>query len=177
MPLPKMLLCFPLLWCACSCEREVRPFPPKSLREKEPDAVTKDESVNKDAGEKTTQHSFEKNAYALSEGKTLYTRFNCVGCHAHGGGGMGPPLMDERWIYGYRPEQIFATIANGRPNGMPAFGPHVSEPQIWQLVAYVRSMGGQVSRIAAPNRDDHLKGPKPENTAEHVTPRLSAPPP
>ena len=30
--------------------------------------------------------------------------------------------MDDKWIYGYEPEQIFATISQGRPNGMPAFG-------------------------------------------------------
>ena len=35
---------------------------------------------------------------------------------------MGPPLMDDKWIYGYEPEQVFATIVEGRPNGMPAFG-------------------------------------------------------
>ena len=45
---------------------------------------------------------YEDNAYHLSEGKRLYTWFNCNGCHAKGGGGSGPPLMDDRWIYGAR---------------------------------------------------------------------------
>src|SRR4051794_28207581 len=40
------------------------------------------------------KNGYEENALALSEGKRLYSQFNCVGCHAHGGGGMGPPLMD-----------------------------------------------------------------------------------
>ena len=26
--------------------------------------------------------------------------FNCSGCHGNGGGGSGPPLMDDIWIYG-----------------------------------------------------------------------------
>lgn len=34
---------------------------------------------------------YEENAFALSEGKRLFLAFNCVGCHANGGGGMGPP--------------------------------------------------------------------------------------
>src|SRR5947209_12001632 len=62
---------------------------------------------------------YQGNAYNLSEGKRLYSAFNCNGCHGSGGGGgMGPPLMDEKWLYGSEPEQIFTTITDGRPNGM-----------------------------------------------------------
>ncbi|HYJ45479.1 MAG TPA: c-type cytochrome, partial [Pyrinomonadaceae bacterium] len=55
------------------------------------------------------KNEYEENAYAMNEGKRLFTWFNCVGCHAHGGGGIGPALMDDKWIYGSQPEQIFAT--------------------------------------------------------------------
>ena len=44
---------------------------------------------------------------------------NCAGCHFNGGGGMGPPLMDNIWIYGDSIENIGASIREGRPNGMP----------------------------------------------------------
>src|SRR5438045_8375387 len=37
---------------------------------------------------------YEESAYAVAEGQKLYEQYNCVGCHAHGGGGMGPALMD-----------------------------------------------------------------------------------
>src|SRR3954453_8324510 len=84
--------------------------------------------------------SNEENAYALSQGKMLFRWFNCNGCHSAGGGGMGPALMDEGWIYGSSPENIHETIVKGRPNGMPAFGERITDDQIWQLVAYVRSM-------------------------------------
>jgi cytochrome c oxidase cbb3-type subunit 3 len=77
---------------------------------------------------------------------------------------MGPALMDERWIYGGRPEQVFATIVEGRPNGMPSFRQKVPEFQVWQLAAYVRSMSGQVPKDAAPSRDDHLQGKPPESS-------------
>jgi cytochrome c oxidase cbb3-type subunit 3 len=99
---------------------------------------------------------YDENAWAVSEGKRLYTWYNCVGCHAHGGGGMGPPLMDADWIYGSAPQQIHATIVEGRPNGMPAFGGKIPEQQIWQLVAYVRSMSGLLRKDVRPGRNDNM---------------------
>ena len=98
--------------------------------------------------------AYERNAYAVSTGKRLWTWYNCIGCHSNGGGGMGAPLTDERWSYGSDPGNIFDTIVEGRPNGMPAFGRKVPRQQIWQLVAYVRSMSGQVPSDAAPARND-----------------------
>lgn len=108
----------------------------------------------------------ERNAFELAEGKRLFTWYNCVGCHANGGGGMGPPLMDDAWIYGSEPENVFRTIVEGRPNGMPSFGGHVPEHQVWQLTAYVRAMGGLVSKAAAPGRADRMAVKEPENARE-----------
>jgi len=100
----------------------------------------------------------ERSAWAVAEGKRLYQAFNCDGCHGRGGGGgMGPPLMDAAWIYGVAPDNVYASIVRGRPNGMPAFGGRVTESQAWQLVAYVRSLSGQPSRGARPGRDDHMQ--------------------
>lgn len=116
---------------------------------------------------------YQENAYGIAEGKRLYMSFNCNGCHAQGGGGIGPALMDSHWIYGYAPDQIYSTISQGRPNGMPAFGTHVPAQQIWQLVAYVQSLSMQVPRDAAPGRADDLNGIKPELRLERMTPRLT----
>jgi len=120
------------------------------------------------------ENPFENNAFAMSEGKRLFTQFNCVGCHAHGGGGMGPPLMDDKWIYGSNPEQVFATILQGRPNGMPSFGGRIPDYEVWQLAAYVRSMSGLASKGAAPGRSDHISGKKPENSAEKQKPNTAS---
>ncbi|MDQ3802593.1 MAG: c-type cytochrome [Acidobacteriota bacterium] len=120
------------------------------------------------------KNEYEENAAALSDGKRLYTWFNCVGCHAHGGGGMGPALMDDQWIYGGEPDQIFATIVEGRPNGMPSFRGKIPDYQVWQLAAYVRSMSGQVPKDAAPARDDHMSTKKPESRTERVQPKDSS---
>ena len=51
----------------------------------------------------STKSSYGNNAYALSEGKRLYNQMNCSGCHFQGGGGIGPALMDDEWIYGSDP--------------------------------------------------------------------------
>ncbi|HEY6048673.1 MAG TPA: c-type cytochrome, partial [Sphingomicrobium sp.] len=80
---------------------------------------------------------YDNNANAIAQGQQLFSAMNCVGCHAHGGGGMGPPLMDDEWRYGGRIDQIAATIAEGRPNGMPAWRGKLTNDQIWMLSAYV----------------------------------------
>jgi len=78
---------------------------------------------------------------AIAQGRALFHSMNCVGCHApEGGGGMGPPLSDPVWIYGGEPAQIFMTIMQGRPNGMPSFANALPEESIWKLAAYVRSL-------------------------------------
>jgi len=105
---------------------------------------------------------YDNNAPAIAQGQWLYTQMNCVGCHSHGGGGMGPPLMDDEWRYGGRIDQIAATIAEGRPNGMPAWRGKLTQDQIWQLAAYVRSLSGQPSKDAVSSRPDEMSGPEPE---------------
>jgi cytochrome c oxidase cbb3-type subunit 3 len=117
------------------------------------------------------ENAYEENAYAMSEGRRLYAAFNCNGCHANGGGDKGPALIDAKWIYGSRPGQIYATIMEGRPNGMPSFRGKLPEQQAWQIVAYVRSMSGQVPKHAAPQRSDHMKANPPENSVDPVKPR------
>ena len=103
-----------------------------------------------------TANPYENNAYAISEGQRLFGWYNCSGCHSNGGGGMGPPLMDEKWIYGSAPENIYQTIVEGRPNGMPAWGGRIPSYQIWQIVAYVRSLSGLTPAIAMSSRTDHM---------------------
>src|SRR3954451_5725237 len=113
---------------------------------------------------KPVKNQYEDNAWAVSEGQRLYMAFNCVGCHAHGGGGMGPALMDDKWIYGSEPPQIFSSIVEGRPNGMPSFRGKIPDYQVWQLVAYVRSVGGLGTSGASPGRSGDLAGATPPSS-------------
>jgi cytochrome c oxidase cbb3-type subunit 3 len=122
---------------------------------------------------------YQENAYAMNEGKRLFDSYNCSGCHAHGGGSIGPALMDASWIYGSEPPNIFATIVEGRPNGMPSFRGKVPDFQVAQLVAYVRSMSGLAGKISSPSRNDTMNVKPPENTLDELPPvrREGTPPP
>jgi cytochrome c oxidase cbb3-type subunit III len=78
---------------------------------------------------------------ATADGGRYYGWFNCGGCHgAAGGGGIGPPLADRDWIYGGEPANIFQSIQQGRPNGMPTYAGQVTDEQIWKIVAFVQSL-------------------------------------
>ncbi|HEY2818085.1 MAG TPA: c-type cytochrome [Casimicrobiaceae bacterium] len=145
-------------FAAACCEREARTFA--------------------HPGEKEPESRYEQNSFALSEGKRLYAWYNCDGCHAQGGGDKGPALMDDAWIYGSAPANIFQSIVEGRPNGMPSFGGRIPEQQVWEIVAYVRSMSGLVSQQAAPNRADAIHAKKPESNVDPQTPaNVSTPKP
>ena len=124
----------------------------------------------------TTEAPYDDVAWAVSEGKALYNAMNCSGCHFQGGGGIGPPLMDDEWIYGSEPQQVFATIAEGRPNGMPAWKFMLSNQQIWEIVSYVRSLSGLNPKGARNGRDDHMMRKPPEASTPHAKPKTSTVP-
>jgi cytochrome c oxidase cbb3-type subunit 3 len=113
---------------------------------------------------------YQRSAFDVQQGKRLFAWMNCTGCHAHGGGGIGPALMDARWIYGGSIQQIHASIRDGRRNGMPAWKNRLTDQQIWQLAAYVRSMGRYVRKDVAPSRDDALSSVKAESRRSRGTP-------
>ena len=145
-----------LALAACEREkREFRPSPPVAASETNVRETTLQPGPVVPVPE--AKNEYEQNAYAMSEGKRLFDNYNCSGCHFHGGGGIGPPLMDDKWIYGSAPQNIFETIVEGRPNGMPAFAGKIPDDQIWQLVAYVRSMSGLTPKGASPSRSDHMQ--------------------
>jgi cytochrome c oxidase cbb3-type subunit 3 len=130
-----------------SCRRETRKPRPPAYTE------TLGETAMPMPG---TPGPYDGNAWAIGEGGRLFSQMNCSGCHFHGGGGIGPALMDQAWIYGGDDANVFASILLGRPNGMPAYRSKLTDDQTWQLVAYVRSLSGRAPSQAAPARDDHM---------------------
>ena len=159
------------------CDREKREFqspPPSPARDPARlSAVLPAGSAPLEPGAQPTpdRSHLERNAYAVNQGKRLFRWYNCSGCHSGGGGGnMGPPLMDREWRYGHAPQAIYASIVEGRPNGMPAFGGRIPDDQLWQIVAYVRSLSGQLRKDVAPSRSDSLSGAAPENERDQETP-------
>ena len=116
---------------------------------------------------------YDNNANAIAQGQQLYTQMNCVGCHFHGGGGMGPPLMDDEWRYGGRIDQIAVSIAEGRPNGMPAWRGKLTNDQIWNLAAYVRTLSGQPSKDSVSSRSEEMSNTVPSTLATRLPPKTS----
>jgi len=119
--------------------------------------------------------AYYDNAAAVGEGKRLFGQYNCSGCHSNGGGGMGPALMENHFIYGDRLEQIHQTIVEGRPNGMPSWGGKIPDPQIWELASYVRSMS-LPQTIAAETGATPSQSPAPVPRAVAQDPGWSPPP-
>lgn len=93
---------------------------------------------------------YDGDAQAISEGKRLFDWYNCSGCHFHGAGGIGPSLIDSTWAYGDKIDQIYASIYQGRPNGMPSWGGKLSPTEIWELAAFIRSAAKDAESVPIP---------------------------
>jgi mono/diheme cytochrome c family protein len=93
------------------------------------------------------KNPFEGDAQAIQEGFLLFQGL-CVPCHGPGArGDSGPNLTDNYWRWGSRDADLFATITAGRPNTpMGAFGGRITAPEIWKLIAYIRSQHQGKSR-------------------------------
>jgi putative heme-binding domain-containing protein len=77
----------------------------------------------------------------LDTGQSLF-RVHCARCHGMlGEGGEGPGLNRPRLNYATDDQALFGVINNGiSGTGMPAtWAP--SDPEIWQIAAYVKSLG------------------------------------
>jgi cytochrome c oxidase cbb3-type subunit 3 len=80
---------------------------------------------------------------AIAQGRDLFVSMNCAACHSYDlKGGMGPDLTDTYWRYGGAPADIYKSIFEGRPQGMPAWGRTIPAAMIWKVVAYLDSKGG-----------------------------------
>jgi cytochrome c oxidase cbb3-type subunit 3 len=161
------------------CDREERRFteaPPAGS----PPGVTRFSTLQPGPAIMSTKvlNRYDENAYAIAQGQRLYAWYNCAGCHANGGGGMGPALMDDQWIYGSDPAQIYQTIMEGRPNGMPSWAGRIPDQQVWQIVAYVRTMSGLTPSAARSSRPDHMMTlPRAQTIMDPERPKASTVPP
>jgi cytochrome c oxidase cbb3-type subunit III len=92
----------------------------------------------------TIKNPVQGDSHATERGMKYFISFNCVGCHAdNGGGGMGPAFSTNNFTYGGQPENIYLSIFQGRPNGMPAWGAMLPESVIWDLVTYVSKLSNE----------------------------------
>ena len=90
------------------------------------------------------KNPYEGDKKAIGTGGQLFIAYNCLDCHgAEGSGAMGPSFQDGRWHFGGSPAEVFESIYQGRPDGMPSWGGRISNDQIWMLTAYVRSLSSK----------------------------------
>jgi cytochrome c oxidase cbb3-type subunit III len=148
---PFLLIGLLLAGCGKATKSQSSPSPPEAVQAEpkvalvqlapggSPPTLPKSEEAKK----------YDGNADQIAAGHQLFQAFNCSGCHFNGGGGIGPALMDNKWIYGSSMENIASTIREGRPNGMPSFRAMLTDEQVWQLAAYVRSLSAEANKKAA----------------------------
>lgn len=95
--------------------------------------------------EQTPIPELAANPAAMNAGERLFVNY-CAVCHgsdARGATGF-PNLRDNDWLYGGEPQNIEATIMNGRNGAMPAWeGPLGGEEGVNQVATYVMSLSGR----------------------------------
>jgi cytochrome c oxidase cbb3-type subunit 3 len=81
-----------------------------------------------------------RNPAFVSAGQSSYEA-NCIACHGKElKGGIGFNLVDEAWVHGSKPSEIYVTIDKGVPEkGMQAWGTLLGQKRIAEVVAYVLS--------------------------------------
>lgn len=89
-----------------------------------------------------TSNPFSGNADMIAEGKALYIKVGCQGCHGGGGGGgMAVPLIDAAWKFGSDDDTLYKLIKGQIPQQtMPAVYSVLPDEQVWKLLAFIRSL-------------------------------------
>jgi cytochrome c oxidase cbb3-type subunit III len=138
---PRALICLTLwsLGATCACGRTP---PSGGASAAPPPVVTAVGPIPGPPGDSPSPaNPYANDRTAMAEGRQLFVRFNCSGCHGgRAGGGMGPSLRDVDWIYGNRDAQLFSSIAEGRAHGMPSWQPRMTADQMWKLVTYIKAL-------------------------------------
>jgi cytochrome c oxidase cbb3-type subunit 2 len=87
-----------------------------------------------------TKNPFDGIRAAEEEGEKIFKE-NCRSCHGeNGGGGFGPKLATTTRKYGGSDADLFASVAGGRPGGMPVFLPQLGKDRVWKAVTYIRHL-------------------------------------
>ena len=95
------------------------------------------------------QNPFAQQPTAIAAGRKIFANA-CSGCHgSHGEGERGPNLADGRLIRRSSDAQLFIVVQKGVPGTeMPPFP--LEEKQIWQVLAYTRSLSAPAADAQVP---------------------------
>ncbi len=142
-------VCVTLIACAALASQDA---PPAAKRDKE---LVYSEIENAPEKARAKRNPFEQNVEAVAAGKILFEQ-RCAECHGEAAlGGKKAPSLRAIEVQGASPGAIFWILTNGVVRrGMPVWS-KLPEPQRWQLVTYVKSLGTAPSETA----DDLTKKP------------------
>src|SRR5262245_52517842 len=103
-------------------------------------------------GDRNPQNPRAADPLAVSEGGAMFRTF-CAACHGVDarGGTRGPDLTTGRWTHGGSDAAIFATIMKGVP-GTEMPPAVLDEPEVWGLVAFLRSLAATAAPPVAGDR-------------------------
>jgi mono/diheme cytochrome c family protein len=88
---------------------------------------------------------------SIAAGRGTYARL-CSRCHGPegkgdgggaGAGGQPADFTDAAWDFGSSDGEIFTVIRDGTSADMEGYAERISETDIWNLVAYLRTFGGK----------------------------------
>lgn len=81
-----------------------------------------------------------RNAVFVDAGRATFNS-TCASCHTEKlTGAIGPNLVDQLWIHGGRPTDIYNTVTQGvLIKGMPSWGPVLGAKKVSEAVAYILS--------------------------------------
>ena len=124
-----------LIVCAAVASQDA---PPAGKRDKE---SVYDEIAKAPEKARAKRNPFEKKAEAVAAGKILFEQ-RCAECHGQAAlGSNKAPSLRAVEVQGASPGAIFWILTNGVVRrGMPVWS-KLPEPQRWQLVTYVKSLG------------------------------------
>jgi cytochrome c oxidase cbb3-type subunit 2 len=108
-----------------------------------------------------------KDPDAVAAGRNLFEQ-HCAECHGYlaEGGRKGPSLRVEQ-VQNAEPGAIFWILTNGVVRrGMPVWS-KLPEPQRWQLVSYIKSLGPAAPAPAADPAPKSLSDPSTDSPLPH----------
>ena len=119
----------------------------KSAKPAQPSVYSEIEKAPEKARAK--RNPFEQNPDAVAAGKNLFEQ-HCAECHGESAlGGKKAPSLRAVEIQNAAPGTVFWILTNGVVRrGMPVWS-KLPEPQRWQLVSYIKSLGVVSSSQAA----------------------------
>ena len=104
---------------------------------------------------RVTKNPLEGNRDAIRNGGAMF-RNRCAGCHGPDARGYVGPDLTGLWASGVADDRIFDTVRRGVPGtDMPAADPErVPDREIWQVLAYVRTVAASTPQQALTGSPD-----------------------